>query len=194
MFWQIHHTEESGYITYSRAKYSPILPPLASEIANFNWDNRHELTRSKPDSKNLAEKSNTWGFNDGRLWVFECKQITNAEKKLSWLRCIITEAPSLINSVIPVEVTGTTTCRCLCTITKIVTALLCIQGRVHLKAWLIINGHRLKSLTLSAQTASTWRGPLNLYAHHYHRVPVWQRSPVTSENVSAFFGWMWHHP
>lgn len=44
------------------------------------------------------------------------------------------------------------------------------------------------------QTASTWRGPLNLYAHHYHRVPVWQRSPVTWENVSAFFGRMWHHP
>lgn len=59
---------------------------------------------SSPDpnltQKNLAEKSNTWGFNDGRLWVFECKQITKAEKKLSWLRYIITVAPSQMNSVI----------------------------------------------------------------------------------------------
>lgn len=63
------------------------------------------MSSPDPTKKNLAEKSNTRGFNDGRFWVFECKQITNAEKKLFWLRCIITAAPSLINSVIPVEVT-----------------------------------------------------------------------------------------
>lgn len=111
---------------------------------------------SSPDpnltKKNLAVKSNTWGFNDGRLWVFECKQITNAEKKLSWHCSAFPNEQRDLHTVFPLKWLGTTTCRCLCTITKIVTALLCIQGRVHLlKVWLIINGHRLKSLTLSAK-------------------------------------------
>lgn len=116
MFWQIHYTEETGYITYTVAEKREIMdsggggcfhllilglniPPFYL-LANFNWIIGMSSPDPNPTKKNLAEKSNTRGFNDGRLWVFECKQITNAEKKLSWLRCIITAAPSLMNSVI----------------------------------------------------------------------------------------------